>query len=72
MSRVFREREVQAPPDADAIDIQALRFVKNWHQYPGIKEALEYRGVNLGEMNEYLLLPEVITSLVELQEKEES
>ena len=55
-------------PAVDPVDAAALHFVKSWHQYPELQEALFYHGVNLGEVNEYLLLPEIITVLIEREE----
>ncbi|MBN2307953.1 MAG: hypothetical protein JXR94_03220 [Candidatus Hydrogenedentes bacterium] len=69
MTHEFQERKEAAYPDADPEDAEALRFVKSWHRYPPLHEALWYRGVNLGEVDEYLLLPEIITALLERDER---
>lgn len=69
MTREFEERKTAPYPGMDPIDAEALRFTKSWHRYPGIHEAIWYRGVNLGEVDEYLLLPEVITALLEREER---
>ena len=69
MAGEFDKRLNAKYPGADPIDARALRFVKSWHRYPVFHDALWYRGINLGEMAEYLLLPEVITALVEEEER---
>ena len=65
MTHEFDERKNASYPDADPIDGDTLRFVKSWHRHPALHEALWYHGVNLGEMGEYMLIPEVISTLVE-------
>ena len=71
MTREFEEAK-NAPFDrtADETDREALRFVKSWHRHPVLYDAIWYRGINLGEVNEFMLLPEVITALVEREERE--
>lgn len=69
MTREFEDRKNAPYPDAEPVDAEALRFVKSWHRHPALHEALWYHGVNLGEVDEYMLLPEVITALVERDER---
>lgn len=41
-------------------DRETLRFLRSWHQHPALREALTYRGINLGEMLETHLLHRVV------------
>lgn len=63
--REFEEWRSQEYPGRDPLDAEVLRFVKSWHRHPALHEVLWYRGVNLGEVDEYTLIPEVLTALVE-------
>lgn len=47
-------------PDADPDEALALDFTKNWHRHPSMREAIWYRGVNLGAMGEYQLLADAL------------
>jgi hypothetical protein len=69
MTREFEERKNAEHPDADPIDTEALRFVKSWHRYPPIHEAMWYRGINLGEVDEYILFQEIMTAILEREER---
>lgn len=67
MSTGMRERDeifeqaLNAPIDEpEEVDREALRFIRSWHQYGPLREALTYGGVNLGEMMETHLLSKVI------------
>ena len=65
------ERKTATYPEITGpIDAEALRFTKSWHRYPDIHEAVWYRGINLGEVDEFILLPEVITALLEREERQ--
>ena len=67
MTREFEERKTAEYTD-DPIDLEALRFVKSWHRYPPLHEAVWYKGVNLGEVGEYALIPEIITVLLQREQ----
>lgn len=60
----FEARRQRAYPDREAIDVAALRFVKSWHRHPGLNGALGYRGVNIGEVDEFVLIQRIIPVLV--------
>ncbi|MBI5094099.1 MAG: hypothetical protein HZB26_16860 [Candidatus Hydrogenedentes bacterium] len=69
MTHEFEElKHKPYPPEVDPLDAEALRFTKSWHRYPGIHSAIWYHGVNLGEVDEYMLICEVITALVEREQ----
>ena len=70
--REFEERKNQEYPDRDPLDEEVLRFVKSWHRHPALHDLLWYRGVNLGEVDEYTLIPEVLTALVEREAKQDA
>jgi hypothetical protein len=70
MTREYEERRTGDHRAADDIDREALRFVKSWHRHPDVHDALWYHGVNLGEVDEYMLLPEVIAALIAREESE--
>ena len=40
MRREFEERKNAPCPGADPEDVEILRFVKSWHRYPPIHEAI--------------------------------
>lgn len=65
MTREFDQRKKMPYPDLPALEGEAMRFVKSWHRYPPLHDALWYRGINLGEMDEYDLFPDVLSALVE-------
>jgi len=69
MTREFRERKEDPYPDADPEDREALRFAKSWHRYPPLHEAVWYRGINLGEADEYYLIPEIVPALLERSQR---
>lgn len=69
MTQEFEDLKRAAFQDTDEIDTEALRFVKSWHRHPALHEAIWYHGVNLGEVDEYMLLPEVIAALLEREEQ---
>lgn len=64
MTREFRDRRDAPHDDADPIAAQTLGFVKSWHRYPPLHDALWFRGVNLGEADEYILFQEVMSALL--------
>ena len=68
MTDEFDQRRKAPYPQKDPIDAEALRFVKSWHRCPELHDVLWYKGVNLGEMDEYNLLPLVITALLDARE----
>ena len=70
MAHEFEERRDAPYPQADPLDREAMRFVKSWHRYPPLHDALWYRGVNLGEANEYLLFQEVMSILLEREKRQ--
>lgn len=65
MTREFQERKQTAYPDTDPTEVEALRFTKGWHRYPGVHSAMWYKGINLGEMDDYVLLGKVLKILLE-------
>ncbi|MCP4642446.1 MAG: hypothetical protein GY851_18520 [bacterium] len=71
MTREFEERKSTAWSE-DPVDNKALQFVKSWHRHPAVHEAVWYKGVNLGEMAEYALIPEMMTVLVDREKGAES
>lgn len=70
MTPEFDARRQEPYPHADAIDREALRFLKSWHRAPELQDVIWYRGVNLGEVDEYDLLPHIIRALVAEEERE--
>ncbi len=50
-------------------DVDAVRFVTSWHRFPDLHDVLWYRDVNLGEVLEWALTPEVIAILAARDEK---
>ena len=70
MTREFEDlKNKPYGPEVDPLDAEAMRFVKSWHRYPGIHQAIWYHGVNLGETDEYMLIGEVISALVEREKR---
>ena len=65
MTREFDQRKTMPCLDLPPLEGEAMRFVKSWHRYPPLHDPLWYRGVNLGEMDEYDVFPEVLAALVE-------
>ena len=56
---------LREPPDEPLeADRETLRFVRSWHRYPPLRDALTYQGVNLGEMLETHLLHKVVPVMV--------
>ena len=53
-----------------SIDEQMMQLVRSWHRHPCIAPALWYRGVNMGEMLEWALIPHVMESLLDTSLKE--
>lgn len=68
MSREFEELKNAPYPHADDIDRKALQFTKSWHRHPALHDALWYRGINLGELDEFVLMQEVVRILVEQED----
>lgn len=62
MRQEFEERKSRAVPDADPEERETVQFVKSWHRYPAFHEAIWYRGINLGEADEYILVSPTLTS----------
>jgi hypothetical protein len=48
----------------DAEERAALRLVKSWHRHPALHDALWRGGVNLGELDEYVLVSPVLEALL--------
>lgn len=65
MTHEYNARRTEPYPDRSAIDAMALRFIKSWHRHPDLHDLMWYKGVNLGEMDEYDTLPEVIAAIIE-------
>ena len=61
----FRQKSRQEIPGADAVEQEALCFVKSWHRQPELHPFLWYRGVNLGEMDEFQQYSDVLPHFVE-------
>ena len=53
----------------EPIDVEAMRFTQSWHRYPGFHEAMWYRGVNLGEADEFILMTDVVPALLEREKR---
>lgn len=70
MTPEYEARREAPYADADPIDREALRFLKSWHRAPELQDILWYRGVNLGEADEYDVLPHIIRTLVALEEQD--
>ena len=64
MTREFEERNAAPYADRTPLDAEALRITNAWHRHPAVHESVWHYGVNLGEMSEYLLLPDVVKFLV--------
>jgi hypothetical protein len=60
----FSALKQRAFPDREPIDKAALRFVKSWHRHPVLRDTLTYQGVNLGELDEFVLIQKIIPILV--------
>lgn len=58
-----RAAEYAAPP-ADAEEQAALDLAKGWHRHPAFHAALWRRGVNLGELDHYVLVSPVLDALL--------
>lgn len=59
----FRAAEYAgAPPDAQ--EETALHLAKGWHAHPAFHEALWRRGVNLGELDHYVLVSPLLEALL--------
>lgn len=56
----FSERRRFPCEGACPEELEAFRFVKAWHRHPLLHDALWYQGVNLGELDEYILFSPVL------------
>ena len=61
----FEQRLNAVHPGTVGRDADVMRFVKSWHRYPPLEEALQYRGFNLGEMSELGLVQVAIGAVVD-------
>jgi hypothetical protein len=61
----FEQKRRQEIPGADVVEQEALRFVKSWHRLSALHAFLWYRGVNLGEMDEFQQYSDVLPHFVE-------
>jgi len=60
----FFEETTESYPDACPEENEAFRFVRNWHRTPELHDAIWYKGLNLGELNEYVLFSAVLKALL--------
>lgn len=65
MTKEFEQRRDTAHAGLTSVEAEAVRFVKSWHRHPALREALWYRGVNLGEVNEFALFADIFPVLAE-------
>lgn len=71
MDDSFEARANAEHPDKDSLDAEAYRFVTSWHRHPQLHDALWYHGVNLGEVDEYVLMQEIVAILVKARREKE-
>lgn len=65
MRGAFEEAKSRDYPSAETpIETAALRFTHSWSSWPPLHLLLHYRGVNLGETNEYHLFPKALADLL--------
>ena len=65
MNYEYEKRQSDPHQDRSPLDQEALRLVKSWHRHPALHDLLWYKGVNLGEVDEFDLLPEIIAWMAE-------
>jgi len=61
----FEQRLNAVYPGTAGRDQDVMRFAKSWHRYPPLEQALQYRGINLGEMSELSLVQVAISAVVD-------
>ena len=64
MKQEFEQRKEMEVVDAEPEEVHAVRFVKSWHRFPAFHDAIWYHGVNLGEVDEYILVNPTLTALL--------
>ncbi len=70
MSHEYQKRQEATFPGRSELDQEALRFIKSWHRHPALQDLLWYRGINLGEVDEFDMFPEILELLVDRAERE--
>jgi len=71
LTREFLERRDDPAPGLSDADAAAMRFVRSWHRFPALHENVWYRGISLGEVLEWALIPEVIAALAEDEDRQD-
>jgi len=71
MPHEFDKRRNAPHSDCTEMDQEALRFIKSWHRAPELHDILWYKGVNLGEVDEYDTFPEVVKALIDREAREQ-
>ena len=64
MKQEFEQRKEMEVVGADQEEVHAVRFVKSWHRFPVFHDAIWYRGINLGEADEYILVNPILKALL--------
>jgi hypothetical protein len=61
----FMDRRDRSRSEQSTVDRHAQAIAYSWHRHPTVAAHLWYRGVNLGEMVEYSVIPRLVAAFLE-------